>query len=112
VKAGRDYTRCGKTLLAAAMMSVFLLLIAAPPPAQADGRERCQRNMERGEARLQDAIHRFGGNSKIAIQRYRELNAERERCWNLYHSWWGVNDHRWHTERDWERYDGERGWHY
>ncbi|HVP52332.1 MAG TPA: hypothetical protein VMT05_09500 [Terriglobales bacterium] len=107
----RDYKRLGKTLVAGATLSVFLLFVAVPR-SQADGRGKCQRNMERAEARLDQAIHRYGGNSRQAIDRWHELNAERQRCWNQYHAWWGVQDHRWHDERDWERYDKDRGWHH
>lgn len=111
MKTRGDYPRLGKTLVAAATLSLLLLFLAVPR-SQADGRAKCQRNIEAAENRLDAAIHRYGGNSKQAINRWHELNAERERCYNLYHAWWGAYDHRWHNERDWERYDQERGWHH
>jgi len=55
VNTRRDYSRFGKTLLAAATLSALLLFIAVPP-LQADGRAKCQRNIERAEAMLQNAI--------------------------------------------------------
>jgi predicted transcriptional regulator YdeE len=53
-------------------------------------------------------MRRFGGNSQQAINRWHQLNAERENCWNRYHAWWHPGDQQWHTERDWDRYD-QRG---
>ena len=34
--------------------------------------------------------------------RRHDLNAERERCWNMYHGYWSGADHRWHDQRDWD----------
>jgi hypothetical protein len=34
--------------------------------------------------------------------RRRDLNAERERCWNKFHQWWNGKDQRWETEHNWE----------
>jgi len=111
VNTRRDYARFGKNLLAAAMLSALLLFVAVPR-LQADDRAKCQRNIERAEARLQNAIQRYGGNSRAAIDRWHELNAERERCFSLYHGWWDPRAHVWHDGREWERYDQERGWHH
>ena len=97
----RDYKGLGKTLVAGAMLSVFLLFVAVPR-SQADGREKCQRNIERAEARLDQAIHRYGGNSRQAIDRWHELNAERERCWREHRAWWDAHAHQWHNDRDWD----------
>jgi len=111
VKTRQDYARFGKNLLAAAMLSALLLFVAVPR-LQADGRAKCQRNIERAEARLDNAVHRYGGNSRAAIDRWHELNAERERCFNLYHGWWDGRAHVWRDGREWDRYDQERGWHH
>ena len=111
MRTRQDYARSGKVLLAAATLSTLLLFVAVPR-LQADGRAKCERNIERAEARLDNAIHKYGGNSRAAIDRWHELNAERERCYNLYHAWWDGHAHVWHNDRDWEHYDQERGWHH
>ena len=111
MKTRQDYARFGKTLFAAATLCGLLLFVAVPR-SQADDRAKCQRNIERAEARLQNAIQRYGGNSRAAIDRWHELNAERERCFNLYHGWWDPRAHVWHDGREWEHYDQERGWHH
>ena len=105
----RDYTKLGKNLVAAAILSVLLAYVAVPR-SQADDRAKCQQRVERAQARLDDAIRRYGGNSKQAINSWHQFNAENERCWNLYHEWWSKNDHQWRKERDWDRYDPSRGY--
>jgi len=110
VNTKQDVSSLAKTLVAAATLSV--LLFVAVPRSQADGRAQCQRNIERAEARLDRAVQKYGGKSPQAIGRWRELNAERERCYNLYHGWWNPRDHQWHNDREWGRYDEERGWRY
>jgi hypothetical protein len=50
---------------------------------------------------LDDAIRKHGERSRAAQEGRRDLNAERERCWNKYHGWWDSHDHRWHEDRDW-----------
>ena len=104
-----SYTRLGRTLAAATWLAVLLLFIAVPR-SQADGRAQCQRNIERAETRLDYAVHKYGGNSKQTIARWHELNAERERCYNLYHAWWNPGEHQWVNGREWGRYDEGRGW--
>ena len=105
----RDYTRFGKALLVAAVLSV-LLLFAAVPRSLAHDRAECQQRIERSEARLNDAIRKHGGNSEQANDRRRDLNAERERCWNQHNAWWHSGEHQWHNERDWDRYDRDHDW--
>ena len=103
----RDYTRVGKTLVAAATLSVLALFVAVPR-SHADDRAKCQQRIERAEARLHEAVSRYGPVSRQANDRRRDLNAERERCWKLHQAWWGARDHQWHTDRDWDRYDQDR----
>lgn len=72
------------------------------PTARADDdHAKCQHRIEKAEARLDQAIRSHGEHSSEAESRRRDLNAERERCWNSYHGWWSNADHTWHTERDW-----------
>ncbi len=84
------------------MASAFLLFVSAAPLARSDERSRCQHAIERAEARLDRAIHDRGDHSHAADQRRRDLNAERQRCWDEHHQWWNGRDHRWETERTWD----------
>ena len=78
--------------------------MVAVPPAYADSpNAKCQREIERREAKLDQAIRKHGERSHQADQRRRDLNAEREHCWNTYHGWWNGHDRQWHTDRDWDR---------
>jgi hypothetical protein len=54
------------------------------------GRSQCQHKIEKAEAKLDDAIRKHGERSSQAESRRRDLNAERERCWNSYHGWWDA----------------------
>jgi len=78
-------------------------LVAVPQArADADDHGKCQRNIEKAEARLDSAVRKHGERSHEADERRRDLNAERDRCWSRYHGWWDGHDHRWHTDRDWD----------
>ena len=91
----------GKSVVAAVVAWALLLFVAAPL-VHADDRSRCQHAIEKAEARLDRAIHDKGEHSREADDRRRDLNAERQRCWDQYHGWWNGHDHRWETERNWE----------
>jgi hypothetical protein len=71
----------------------------ADPPDHA----KCQREIERREIKLSEAIRKHGERSHQVNDRRRDLNAERERCWNTYHGWWDGREGRWHEDRDWDR---------
>ena len=94
--------RFGNTAVAAVVAAALLLFVAAPR-VHADDRGKCQHAIEKAEARLDKAIHDKGEHSRDAEDRRRDLNAERERCWNQYHQWWNGKDHRWETEHNWEQ---------
>jgi len=85
-----------------AITAVSLSLFVAAPGLLADNRDKCQHAIEKAEARLDKAIHDHGDHSRAADERRRDLNAERERCWNENHAWWNGKDHRWETEHNWE----------
>jgi hypothetical protein len=80
----------------------LLLFVAAAPQARADDRSHCQHAIEKAESRLDHAIAHNGDHSREADDRRRELNAERQRCWEAYHQWWNGKEHRWETERTWD----------
>ena len=84
----------------AALIAGALWFFVAVPSAHADNddRRRCQHTIEKAESRLDRAIEKRGEHSREAEDRRRDLNAERERCWNQYHQWWNGRDHRWETE--------------
>lgn len=94
---------CGKTMAVAATISALLLFVAVPR-AHADDRDKCRHRIEKAEARLNSAIQHHGEHSPDADARRRDLNAERDRCWNQYHAWWNGQDNTWHTQRDWEEH--------
>jgi hypothetical protein len=87
---------------AAALMTVALMLFAAAPALHADQRSDCQHAIEKAEARLDKAVQKSGDHSREAEDRRRDLNAERERCWNANHQWWNGKEHRWETEHNWD----------
>ncbi|MEY2412333.1 MAG: hypothetical protein QOD84_939 [Acidobacteriaceae bacterium] len=94
-------------VLAAATLSSIMFLVGVPRArAENERREeaiKCHRRIERAEERLDDAVRHHGRNSHQALARRRDLNAQRERCWNEYHGWWNGREHQWHKERDWDR---------
>jgi hypothetical protein len=92
-----NYKSWGKSILAALMMSAFLAFAAAPR-VTADDRSHCQKAVEKAEVRLDDAVAKHGEGSHEAAERRRELNDERDRCWQAYHEWWNGKDHAWHKE--------------
>jgi hypothetical protein len=93
-------------LATAAVFAVALTCSVAAPKAHADdGRAHCQRAIEKAESRLDHAIARNGEHSREAEDRRRDLNAQRQRCWEQYHGWWNGHDRRWETEQNWDRDD-------
>jgi hypothetical protein len=94
-----------KRLVLSALMTTALgaaTLVTVPKAYAEPDHGKCQRDIERKEVKLDQAIRKHGERSHQADQRRRDLNAERERCWNSYHGWWNGHDHQWHTDRDWE----------
>ncbi len=85
-----------------------IMFFAAVPEARAENERReeaikCHRRVERAEIRLDDALRHHGRGSRQAVARRRDLNNQRERCWNEYHGWWNGREHQWYKERDWDR---------
>jgi phosphoenolpyruvate-protein kinase (PTS system EI component) len=80
-------------------------MLVTVPQSYADDHAKCQRQIEKEESKLDQAIRKHGEHSRRqAEQRRRDLNAERERCWNAYPGWWDGHEHRWHDDRDWDRH--------
>jgi hypothetical protein len=95
--------RFGKTAVAAIVTGALWFFAAAPRAHADDDRSRCQHAVEKAESRLDRTIEKHGEHSHEAEERRRDLNAERERCWNQYHQWWNARDHRWETEHNWDQ---------
>lgn len=94
--------RIGRAAVATIVMAA-LSWFAAAPVAHADDRSKCQHAVEKAEARLDRAIHDNGEHSREAEDRRRDLNAERQHCWDAHHQWWNGKEHRWETEQNWDR---------
>lgn len=95
------HRQLGKTAVAALVAAALMWFVAAAPQAHADDRSHCQHAIEKAEANLDRAVHDHGDHSPQADDRRRDLNAERQKCWDQYHQWWNGKDHRWETERTW-----------
>jgi len=98
--------RFGRTALAAVALGGFLLLVGTPR-ALADEHD-CQRRIARADHRLHEAAEHHGWNSPQADRARHELHEAREDCWSRYHRWWDEDEHRWHSERDWNDHDHDR----
>jgi len=94
--------------LAAAMFFSVVAFAATPRAHADDDRSKCQHRIEKAEAHYADAVRDHGERSEQAEHRRHELNEERDRCYQTYHSWWSSQDHRWHNDRDWDRDDHDR----
>jgi len=86
----------------AAFAALSLVLFLTSTPAHADDRAKCQHAIKKAEVRLDKAIQEHGERSPDAEARRRDLNAERQRCWDKYHQWWNGKEHRWEAEHNWE----------
>lgn len=93
-----------KRLAASAAMTAALgvAMFATGPQAYAEDHSKCQHAIEKAEARVDDAVRKHGERSHEADDRRKDLNAERERCFNQYHGWWDGHEKRWHEDRDWK----------
>ena len=105
MKTQLSFTKFGKRITLAAIFVGALTFLAAAPSAQADDRRSCQARIERAEWRLRDAIEDHGYFSHQAFDRRRDLNRERERCYDRYHAYWNGERHEWRGDRDWDRDD-------
>lgn len=108
----RNSLNIGKSAAAVAAMSAVLMLGAAPLMHADDDHGKCQHRIEKAEARLDSAIRRHGERSGEAAERRRDLDAERDHCWNEYHRWWDGRAHQWHEQRDWDHDDHDRDDHH
>jgi hypothetical protein len=92
-----------KLLMLSTLTAGLLFLM---PRATAD--DWCQRQTERTEHKLHEAIEHHGYNSWQANHWRRELHEVRERCWRERQQWWDEHGRRWHHDRDWDDRDHDR----
>ena len=90
----------GKLLLTGAALTACFLFTSAPK-VRADESE-CQHRLAKADHRLHEAVEHHGWDSKQAEHARHDLREAREYCWSTYHRWWDEDDHRWHTDRDWD----------
>ncbi len=93
-----------KSLLSGAVLTGALFFTAVPR-LHAESYEHCQRRIVHADHELHEAIERHGRHSVQADRKRQVLREVRERCWSEYHRWWDEDEHRWHTERDWNEHD-------
>ncbi|MGH9728458.1 MAG: hypothetical protein ACRD4V_07690 [Candidatus Acidiferrales bacterium] len=108
-----------RTALATATMGALLLFVgtAVPQVAHAQdrdaqhevhqkynkGMEKCQRRIEKAEAKLTEEMREHGNGSRQANRAWLELRGERQRCYTAYHQWWDGRDQQWRMNKDWDR---------
>ncbi|HYL65038.1 MAG TPA: hypothetical protein VE077_20685 [Candidatus Methylomirabilis sp.] len=92
--------------LTAVVLSGFMFFAGAPSAKAEDG---CQRRIAKADYKLHEAAERHGWYSPQADHWRHELREARERCWRDEHRWWDQDGHRWHSDRDWDDRDHDRG---
>jgi len=73
--------------------------------------EDCQKRIIKADHKLHEAIDHHGWDSPEARHWRDELNAARSWCWEHGHRWWDEDQHRWHTDRDWDEHDHDHDHH-
>jgi hypothetical protein len=89
------------TIAASALATSLCFLGAAAIRADDD----CQKRVEKADHRLHEAAEHHGWDSSQAAKYREELYQARSYCWAHNHRWWSEDDHRWHTDRDWDDHD-------
>ena len=84
----------------AASVLAISLLFAASTPLRAD--DDCQKRIAHADHKLHEAAAHHGWDSPEAAKYRAELNEARSYCWEHNHRWWSEDDHKWHTEHDWD----------
>lgn len=91
------------TIVIAAFAAGF---IAIPRVAHAD--DDCQKRIIHADHQLHKAIEKHGPASSQAEHWRHELAESRSYCWEHSHRWWDEDEHRWHSEHDWDDHDHDR----
>lgn len=82
---------------------VGVLFLAGTTVARAN--DNCQKRIAKADHKLHEAVEHHGWQSSQADHWRHELAEARAYCWDHGHRWWNEDDHRWHTERDWDEHD-------
>lgn len=103
----KRWRESARAVITTAVLGAALMFVAVPRASahDFDDRGRCQERVERAEARLNQAIWQHGPYSRQAERRRYELVQARQNCWSRTRSWWDAREHRWRTDRDWDRDD-------
>ena len=96
----------GTAFAPAALAGAFLFMGASALRADERG---CQRRLAKADHQLHEASKHHGWESKQAKHARHELREAREWCWTHEHKWWDEDNRRWHTDRDWDDHDHDRG---
>jgi len=107
MKIAKKFSTAIASVLSGTVLTAALLFTAVPR-LHAEDYERCQRRIAHADHELHEAIEKHGRHSPQADHKRHELQEARERCWGEYHRWWDEDEHRWHTERDWNEHDHDR----
>jgi hypothetical protein len=95
-----------RRLFAVTVLSAALLLLGASALRADEG--SCRRRLAKADHQLHQAARNHGWESKQAEHARHELREAREYCYTHEHKWWDEDDHRWHSERDWDDHDHDR----
>lgn len=94
-----------KSTVNAVLVSAALLSFVAGPGVRTLRADDCQATIARDDHKLHEAIEHHGANSKQADHYRHALNKDRERCWEANKKWWDEDEHKWHTDHDWDDHD-------
>ena len=95
------------TGLAAVALAGALIFMGAPSVRADEG--ACQRKIAKADHRIHEAAEHHGWQSRQVEEARHQLHEAREYCWSHAKRWWDEDDHRWHTDRDWDDHDHDRG---
>jgi len=79
------------------------LMFAGARTLRAD--DDCQKRVINADHKLHEAAEHHGWDSPQAQHWREELNEARSYCWEHNHRWWDEDEHRWHSDRDWDDHD-------
>jgi hypothetical protein len=92
-----------KASLTASVLAGFFVFTTAAPLVKAG--DECQERLAKIDHNLHEAIEHHGAHSSQADHWRHELHEQREKCYSANHRWWDEDNHRWHTDRDWDEHD-------
>ncbi len=93
-------------MIGAFALAAALFFAGAAPLRAGDD---CQKRIVRADHKLHEAAEHHGWDSPQAAKYRHELAEARSSCWERNHRWWNnEDDHRWHTDRDWDDHDHDR----